>query len=168
MFNDSIERIRYNNSTLATLTTQNIELEPLRLHQHCPVLNHLKVVQHHARSLYRVIERSWQCQCTTTHSANLCHEARIIDDIALQTHERLIARGEDMDFDVVFSTDSTSTRPLPWSWRETKFRLMSIRDADPQPKILKLLLGALLTVQSCGPNAYGDRLLQLALLGERE
>lgn len=133
VLNDSIERIRYNNSTLATLTSQNIELEPLRLHQHCPVSNHLKVVQHHARSLYRVIEKSWQCQCSTAHSANLCLDARLVDDIALQAHERPIVPGEDMNFDVVFSSDSTGSPPLPWSWRETRIRLVSIRDAvDPQ------------------------------------
>ena len=133
VLNDSIERIKYNNSTLATLTSQNIELEPLRLNQHCPVSNHLKAVQDHARNLYRVIEKSWQCQCSTTHSANLCLDARLVDDIALQGHERPIVPGEDMNFNVVFSSDSTSTRPLPWSWRETKIRLVSVRDAvDPQ------------------------------------
>ena len=133
MFNDSIERIRYNNETLATLTSQNIELEPLRIHQRCPVSNHLKAVQHHARSLYNVIEKSWQCQCSTSHSANLCLDARLVDDVALQTHERPINPGEDVDFDVVFSSHSTSTRPLPWSWRETTIRLVSIGDAvEPQ------------------------------------
>lgn len=133
MFNDSIERIRYNNETLATLTSQNIELEPLRLHQRCPVSNHLKAVQHHARSLYSVIEQSWQCQCSTTHRANLCLDARLGDDVALQTLERPKSPGEDVNFDVVFSSHNTSTRPLPWSWRETTIRLVSIRDAvDPQ------------------------------------
>ena len=133
MFNDSFERIRYNNSTLATLTSQNIELEPLRLDQRCPVSNHLKSVQHHARSLYSVIEKSWQCQCSTTHSANLCLDARLVDDIALQTHERLITPAEEMNFNIIFSSDRTSTRPLPWSWRETKIKLVRIRDnVDPQ------------------------------------
>ena len=56
-----------------------------------------------------------------------------LDDIALQTHERLITPAEEMDFDIVFSSDRTSTRPLPWSWRETKINLVSIRDnIDPQ------------------------------------
>ncbi|KAL8791112.1 MAG: hypothetical protein Q9195_006056 [Heterodermia aff. obscurata] len=133
MFDESVERIRYNNTILADLTSQNIELEPLRLQQRCPVSKHLKAVQHHARSLYRVIEKSWQCQCSTTHSANLCLDARLVEDIALQTHERLNIPDEDMKFDVVFSSDSTSTHSLPWSWRETTIRLVSIKDAvDPQ------------------------------------
>ena len=78
MFNDSVERIKYNDSTVAALTSQNIELELLRLHQRCLVSNHLKFVQHHARSLYGVIEKSWQGQCSTTHSAELCLDARLV------------------------------------------------------------------------------------------
>ena len=133
VFDDSIEQIRYNNSILRTLTSQNIELEPLRLHQYRSVSNRFKAAQKHARSLYRVIENSWQCQCSISHSANVCLDARLVNGISSKTQEQLTTSDENVQFDVIFSSDSTGIEPLPWSWRETNIRLLSIRD-DVEPQ----------------------------------
>lgn len=133
-FNHSIERIKYNNDILANLTSQNLELEPLRSCQRRPASNLFKLVQNHARSLYSVIEKSWHCQCLSTHSANLRLDARIIDEVAV--HEQLSMTANNVRFGVVFSSDSTSAQTLPWSWQETEIQPLSIKDdLEPQDSV---------------------------------
>ena len=119
--------IEKNNDLLASLTDQNTELEPVRKRRRRPI-QHFRAIHEHARNLYKVIERSWTCDCGGLHNANLRLDARLS---ALDTPfiKAIPSQGESVlesvHFKVIFPVNRCE--PLmngPCLWRETEIRLL--------------------------------------------
>jgi hypothetical protein len=103
---------------LSNLTSQNLELEPLRVPQSQCSAKHLKTIQEHAKNLYDLINQGWTCRCRESHRAHLRLDSRLFETVA---EGKLDSSA--VNFGVVFSTDDESTGPILWSWQETEIRL---------------------------------------------
>ena len=120
-----MRRIREDNDMLANLTSQNIELEPLRRRGRRPATDHLNSIQKQAKKLYNVIEKCWQCQCSTVHRADLRLDSRLANDL------NNMDQAEDtglMNFAVVFSVENHGSLNPVWMSQETEIRVLHIAD----------------------------------------
>ena len=112
------DRVQRNNDMLSNLTSQNLELEPLRAHRNQNLSKHLKKVQKQAKNLYNVINTGWTCHCRDPHKAHLRLDSRLSDT------EECKAEPTSLRFAVVFSRDSRPDQQIPWCWQETEIQLI--------------------------------------------
>lgn len=110
-----------NNSILAGLTAQNLELEPIRRRRRS-AFSRLKYVQQHLVDLYDAMRLCWICGCSTQHHALLRLDSRLNESATRD--DEIVYKGtfaqDELCFGVVFSTDHTKT--TRWSWQETYIR----------------------------------------------
>ena len=120
------DRVQRNNDMLSNLTSQNLELEPLRADRTQILSKHLRKVQRQAKNLYNVINTGWTCQCSDPHKAHLRLDSRI-SGIEKECEDGPAS----LRFAVVFSRDTMPNQRSPWYWQETEIQLI---DPLQEPK----------------------------------
>ena len=118
-----MKRIEKNNDMLASLTEQNMELEPSRKRRR-RAGPQFKSIQQHAQNLYSVINRGLSCNCSKPHQANLRLDDRLADG---DDHDGNRSREPHLEtpivqFNVLFSVECKSS--LQGVWQETEIRIL--------------------------------------------
>lgn len=126
-----VKKIRDDNETLASLTGQNLRLEPTRGgRRQCP--REFNQIREQAELLYRVLNHHWCCTCQIPHNASLRLEART-DNTAEDSRDEK-ATGN-VRFKIVFSFDADldNTKWTPWKWKATEIEPLDNEDVVPTP-----------------------------------
>ncbi|ERF69948.1 hypothetical protein EPUS_05492 [Endocarpon pusillum Z07020] len=124
VYQEALKRLEKNNSILAGLTAQNLELEPIRRRRQMPITK-LKYYQQHLVNLYNAIRPCWICGCPTQHYTLLRLDARLYEPATQdkETMPKATVSKDELYFSVVFSTDDENTPVTTrWSWQETCIR----------------------------------------------
>jgi hypothetical protein len=124
VYQEALKRLEKNNSILAGLTAQNLELEPIRRRRRIPITR-LKYIQQHLVDLYNAIRPCWICGCPTQHYTLLRLDARLYEPATQdkETVPKATVSKDELYFGVVFSTDDEKTPATTrWSWQETCIR----------------------------------------------
>jgi hypothetical protein len=138
-YQDLLDQIRQDNSTLIRLTKQSLALEPIRKSRSHPFPN-FKVVRECAKSFYAILCCGWRCNCREAHTVSLRLEPRINDtSVSIEDGEILLQKNP---FRVVFTyTHTTSSlESAPWLQEEADVRLIDeqLRPSRPSDSVADL------------------------------
>jgi hypothetical protein len=133
-YDDLMNCLRRNNSSLHRMTTQTISLEGLHTSRNSygPLMPKFDVISEHAQGFHSAIESGWHCPCHANHGVHLRLEHRMNQ---IQNEDSDQDESVQEPFHVVFRYDHheltsgnpSPTAPKPWNWEEVDVEII-LRD----------------------------------------